>query len=48
MSDSANKTIPEDQVVLITLNFDWGNAATMDYVLALELDAGCILKGAWH
>ena len=48
MSASANKTIPEGQVVIITLNFHWGNAATADYVLSLEFDAGCTLKGAWH
>lgn len=48
MSASANKTIPEDQVAFIVFNFNWGNTAIMDYVLALEFDAGCTLKGAWH
>ncbi len=48
MTASANKTVPEDQVVFITLYFAWGEHATVDYVLALEFDAGCTLKGAWH
>jgi hypothetical protein len=48
MSTNAANTIPEGQVVFITLSFAWGDAATIDYVLALELDAGCTLKGAWH
>ncbi len=48
MSPSANRTIPQDQVVFIALNFVWGNPALMDYVLALEFDAGCTLKGAWR
>ncbi|MEJ2549491.1 MAG: serine/threonine-protein kinase [Anaerolineales bacterium] len=48
MSADANKTIPQDQVVVIALNFHWGNPAQTDYLLALEFDAGCTLSGAWR
>jgi serine/threonine protein kinase len=48
MSLDANKTIPADQVVIFTLYFHWGDTATVDYVLALEFDAGCTLKGSWR
>jgi serine/threonine protein kinase len=48
MSAGANMTVPADQVVIITFYFRWGNAASMDYVLALEFDAGCTLAGEWR